>query len=93
MKNRTTEKIVTFQYCFSLSGYKKTLPAGSYRVVIEEDFLEGLTFTALRRTQVSLYLPPDPCQPGRAEVLTLQDPRELDAALARDLLQQQQNSV
>ncbi len=87
MKNRTTEKIVTFQNCFSFSGYAKTLPAGSYKVVIEEDILDGLTFTAHRRTQVSLYLPPDPRHPGQSDVITLRDPRELDAALARDGLQ------
>lgn len=84
MANRITEKTITFKNCFSLSGYRKTLPAGSYRVVTEEQLLEGLTFTALRRTQVSLYVPQDLSHPGQTEILTLQDPGDLDAALARD---------
>lgn len=81
--NRNFETYVTFKYPFALSGYKDTLPAGTYRMEVEEERIEDLSFTAFRRKQVTLHLHADPKQPGISEMLTLA-PHEIDAAVVWD---------
>jgi len=85
MKIRTVGKTVTFNNPFRLYGYKGVLPPGQYKVETEEQWLEGLSFVAFKRKQVTLQLQVDPKHPGTHETLILSDPKELDAALARDV--------
>jgi len=74
---------VTFKNAFVLHGYKSTLPAGTYKVETEEEPLEGVSFPAFKRKQVTLFLQPDQKRPGVEEALSFA-PHELDAAQARD---------
>ena len=47
---RTTETTITFRCPFTLSALDKVEPAGTYRVVTEEEEIGGLSFVAFRRT-------------------------------------------
>lgn len=80
---RTYETHITFKHPFAINGYKDTLVAGTYRLEVEEERIENLSFTSFRRKQVSLHLKPNPRRPGVSEILTL-SPHELDAAIAWD---------
>jgi len=57
MADRSIETIVTFRRPFSLAALDAPLPAGSYRVVTEEDAIHGLSFQAFHRTATLLLLP------------------------------------
>ncbi len=84
MTIRTTSSTIQFQNPFNLEGYKKTLPSGRYQVETDEARIEGLSFTALRRTQVRLHLHRNSKHPGTIETLVLENPKDLDTALAKD---------
>jgi len=57
MSDRSTETMVTFQHPFMLRSSDAALPAGTYRVVIDEEELLGLSFPAYRRTASTLHTP------------------------------------
>ncbi len=54
MLTRSSRSMVTFPRPFVLPGYTKALPAGDYEVLVEEELLQGLSFTAYRRTATYL---------------------------------------
>ena len=54
MSTRTTGKTVTFAYPFLLRGVDRTLPAGDYRVVTDEELIEGLSFPVYRRVSTMI---------------------------------------
>ncbi|HEX9329460.1 MAG TPA: hypothetical protein VF915_23230 [Reyranella sp.] len=56
-------------------------PAGSYRLVAEEEQIPSLSFTAFRRTATLLHLPADPVRGGMRQVVST-SPDELAEALA-----------
>ena len=47
MSPATTSKTVTFALPFLLKGVDGVLPAGDYRVVTDEELIEGLSFSGL----------------------------------------------
>ena len=83
MTSRIFQKNVTFVRPFWLCGYNSVLPAGTYRIDIEEQQVESLSFVVFLRKQITLYLPNDPSQPGITEMLNFAA-SELAAALVRD---------
>ena len=74
MAMRTTETMVTFRRPFVLAAVEAAQPAGTYRVVTEEEQIEGLSFTAFRRIATLLHLPALSTTSGTHQVV------ELDAA-------------
>lgn len=78
---RTTTTTATFRRPFSLPGADRMVPAGDYRVVTDEELIEGLSFPAYRRVSTVIFLPG--AQPGSWEMLAI-DPRDLVAAQERD---------
>jgi hypothetical protein len=78
---RTTSKTVTFIAPFFLSGLDEVVPAGRYTVETDEELLEGVSFPAYRRISTLIHLHVDG---GVVETVVI-DPKELDAALARDV--------
>ena len=54
---RTTETTITFRHPFVLTALETVQPAGTYRLVIEEEEIPGLSFVAFRRTATLLHLP------------------------------------
>jgi len=86
MSTRSIERTLTFRRPFSLSALDGPLPAGRYRVITEEDLLEGLSFAAWQRVRTLLFLPADSL-PGKAHEVVPIDVNELEAALAADRLE------
>lgn len=84
MAGRSTETTVTFQHPFALSAVEQPLPPGSYRCVVDEEEISGLSFVAFRRSGTFLHLPAIAVRGQPTEVIAV-DHAELDAALARDL--------
>ena len=83
MSTRTTLTSVTFTSPFTLSAVDGVQPAGTYRIVTEEEPLEGLSFGAYLRTATMLHLPATPA-PGQTRQVVPVDPEELFALLAAD---------
>jgi hypothetical protein len=48
---RSFTKEVVFRRPFVLKGLDRTLPAGSYRVVTDEELIEGISFPVYRRVR------------------------------------------
>ncbi|WP_159588211.1 hypothetical protein [Chelativorans xinjiangense] len=85
MTVRTTDTEVTFRQPFRLSAFDARQAAGTYRLVIEEEEILGLSFLAYRRTATMLHTPAISVQSGRHQVVEV-DPEELTVALDADAL-------
>lgn len=79
---RSVRKDVVFNKPFLIKGIDRTLPAGSYRVVNDEELIEGISFPAYRRVSTMIFVP---AQTPRTSIeMVAIDPLELQAALDRD---------
>lgn len=74
---------VTFKRPFAFKGLGSTVPPGTYRVDIEEEPIDGLSFLAYRRLSTFIRVPVAGRGPGSTESLLI-DPKELEQALTRD---------
>jgi hypothetical protein len=83
MLTRTTRKTLIFTHPFMLRGVQRTLPAGRYEVITEEELIEGLSFPAYRRISTVLLVPVPSLFVLSVEMLTV-DPSDLQASLDRD---------
>jgi hypothetical protein len=81
MTPRTSRKTVTFNKPFSLAGIGRSLPAGSYEVVTDEELIEGLSFPVYRRIATTMLVPG---QIARSVEMVTVDPLALAAALERE---------
>jgi hypothetical protein len=81
MITRSLSKTVAFSKPFQLKGIDRVLPAGDYRVVTDEELIEGLSFPAYRRVATMMFVPAQSCP--SVEMVTI-DPLELQAAQSRD---------
>lgn len=84
MTIRTSCKTVTFSSPFVLDGVDEVLPAGAYTVKTDEVPLEGVSFLAYRRLSTQLHVKGKPGSRVLDRVITI-DPKDLDAALIRDV--------
>jgi hypothetical protein len=85
MTTRSKETTLTFSKVFFLSEVDGPLQAGTYRVVVDEEDIPGLSFLAFRRTATMLHIPALSAPGGPNEML-LVNPDELAAALEADHL-------
>ena len=83
MPERTTHSSVTFLHPFSLAGVDGVQPAGTYAIETVEETLDNLSFAAYRRVSTTIVLPCVGTPSRQKQVVTI-DPRDLEAALARD---------
>jgi hypothetical protein len=83
MDVRTRETTITFDHPFQLSDADGVLPAGTYRIVVDEEPILGLSFIAYRRVATMLHTPALAAPQGRNERLSV-NAAELDAALLKD---------
>jgi hypothetical protein len=81
MSERTTETTVTFKHAFMLGSFDTAQPAGTYRLVIDEEEIIGLSFVAFRRTSTVLHVPASDSKHQQAFPT---DSREIEAALEAD---------
>jgi hypothetical protein len=82
---RSISKDVVFNKPFLLKGLDRTLPAGSYRVVNDEELIEGISFPAYRRVSTMIFVPASTQRTSSVEMVAI-DPLDLQAALDRDAL-------
>jgi hypothetical protein len=90
MATRTSEKTVNFSHPFLLKGVDRTLAAGDYRVVTDEELIEQLSFPVYRRVATMIFVPADSQNASSVEMVSidprdLQDAQDQDAALPRAL--------
>ena len=85
MQERTTETTVTFKHPFMLGSFDGSQPAGTYRLVIDEEEILGLSFPAYRRTSTVLHVPANSSASASDQAFPV-DPRELQAAMEADAL-------
>ena len=82
MLRHSRDRTWTFKKAFVLKGVDHALPPGNYRVVTDDELIEGLSFPAYRRVATMMFVP------GRngssLEMVTI-DPAELQAAHDRDV--------
>ena len=81
---------VTFRHAFALKGLERPVPPGTYRVDVEEDPIDGLSFLAYRRLATFITVPVAG-RSGSTQSL-LVDPKELEQALTRDAAERRQRS-
>lgn len=82
MPSRMTETNVTFANAATIGPAIGTVPPGTYRVVLDEDEISGLSFLAFRRSATRFYTPAVGGF-GTQQVFEV-DPSELDAAIGID---------
>ena len=80
MTTRTSNKMVTFALPFLLKGIDREMPAGSYRVVTDEELVEGLSFPVYRRISTMIFVL---AQASSMEMVSI-DPLDLIVAQDRD---------
>ena len=84
MTVRTSTKTVTFAHPYLLKGVDRILAAGDYRVVTDEELIEGLSFPVYRRVATMIFLPAESGNASTVEMVTI-DPQDLQAAQELDL--------
>ena len=83
MNVRTVKSSVSFEAPFVLDGVDRLFPGGTYKIESDEEMIQGISFTAYRRTATLIHLHANPSQPGLTETLRV-EPAVFDAALERD---------
>jgi hypothetical protein len=81
MTIRTTTKTVTFHRPFWLKEVDHELPAADYRVVTDEQLIEGLSFPAYQRVSTAIFVP---AEFGSAVEMVAIDPLDLKTAQQKD---------
>ena len=81
MTMRTTTRTVTFGRPFCLKGVDRLLPPADYRVMIDEELIEGLSFSAYRRVLTVIFVP---APSGSAVEMVTIDPLDLQATQDQD---------
>ena len=82
MTVRTGSKTVTFHRPFHLKDVGRLLPPGDYRVVTDEEVIEGLSFTAYHRISTEIFVP---AESGCAVEMMTIDPMDLQAVHEQDV--------
>jgi hypothetical protein len=85
MTDRTTETTVTFRHPFTLASLDGEQPAGTYRLVIDEEEIPDVSVLAYRRTATMLHVPSVSTVRGPRQVFVV-DSAELTKALESDAL-------
>jgi hypothetical protein len=80
---RSLSKTVVFCRPFLLKGIDRTLSAGEYRVVTDEELIEGLSFPVYRRVSTMIFVPAQSHGASSVEMVTIH-PDDLQAAQDRD---------
>ncbi len=83
MADRVTETTITFTHPFSIASVGSPQPAGTYRLVTDEEEVLGLSFLAFRRVATMLHIPAVSISNGTSQVFRI-DPDELAAAVEAD---------
>jgi hypothetical protein len=83
MMERTTKSEITFSHPFIISSLVMPLDAGTYRLIVDEELIEGLSSPTYKRTGTHLEIPAIGIQIGKRQLLQIY-PQELEAAIRKD---------
>ena len=72
---------MSFHRPFRVKGVDRLLPAGDYRVVTDEELIEGLSFAAYHRVATAIFVP---APSGSAIEMVTVDPADLQVAQEQD---------
>ena len=81
MTLRTSSEIITFHRPFWPKGVDRLLPPADYRVVTDEELIEGLSFPVYRRVSTVILVPGQVA--SSLEMVTI-DPLDLATAEGED---------
>jgi hypothetical protein len=89
MTIRSRRETVTFKHPFCIKGVDRTLPAGSYEVITDEEMIEGLSFAAYRRVATLIKVPAEASFGRATEMISigsgdLSDAQRIDASTRHD---------
>jgi len=75
-----------FAHPFDLKGVDRTLPAGSYDIVSDDELIEGLSFPCYRRVATYIMAPAPHASMEMIPIapLDLADAQRIDAGMALD---------
>ena len=84
MTIRSRRETITFRHPFRIKGIDRSLPAGAYEVVTDEEMIEGLSFAAYRRVATMIVVPAAPPRSSTMEMISiasvdLSDAQRIDA--------------
>src|ERR1700751_556136 len=84
MTIRSRRETLTFQHPFRIKGIDRSLPAGDYEVITDEEMIEGLSFAAYRRVATMIVVPAAPLRSSTMEMISigsvdLSDAQRIDA--------------
>jgi hypothetical protein len=79
---RSRSETIVFNKPFTLNGVDHLLPAGDYRVVTDEELIDGTSFPVYRRVSTMIFVP-GIHGVSSVEMVTI-DPLDLRGALDRD---------
>ncbi|RYG56695.1 hypothetical protein EON80_29075 [bacterium] len=87
MTIRSRRETIVFRHSFLIESIARTLPAGAYEVVTDEELIEGLSFPSYRRIATAMLVPAAPPLPPSMEMvgigsLELADAQRNDASRA-----------
>lgn len=85
MMTRTSRKTVRFAHPFRLACLERTLPAGEYTVVTDEELIQSVSFPAYRRVATMMMVPLSERGSSVAVEMVNIDPEDLSKALVLDL--------
>jgi hypothetical protein len=57
MTIRSRREVVTFKHPFQIRGIDRSLPAGDYEIITDEEMIEGLSFASYRRVATMIIVP------------------------------------
>ncbi len=83
MTECTIETEITFAHPFVLTSLMMPLEAGTYRLIVDEEEIEGISFSAFRRTNTQLEIPALATAVGTRQRLRVSS-QEIETALAKD---------
>lgn len=85
MTTRSRMETMTFKQPFRIKGVERTLPAGTYEIISEDELIEGLSFPCYRRVSTFIMAPAAPPHQSSTEMiaiaaLDLADAQRIDAS-------------
>jgi hypothetical protein len=89
MTTRSRRETITFQHPFRIKGIDRSLPAGAYEVITDEEMIEGLSFPAYRRVATMIVVPAAPPRSSAIEMISigsvdLADAQRVDASMPHE---------
>jgi hypothetical protein len=89
MTTRSRMEMLVFAHPFRIKGVGRTLPAGTYEIISEDELIEGLSFPSYRRVATYIMAPAEPPYQSSMEMLPiaafdLADAQHIDASTPLD---------